>query len=364
MKILLQSRGDLFTKPGGDTVQIKKTAEHLKQAGIQAVISTKINEELREFDVVHLFNITRPHETHAQFQWAKKHQKKVVITPIYQNFDEWDQKGRIGMQKYFFKAIKNKNTKELIKTAIRTISGYSSFNAFLNQIKTSYLRQQKEILENVDLIITNTDLGYQQLQKDLQIKNQYAVSHLGIDPNEYNNITDIFHDKYHLKDFVLCVANFASIKNHLSLIKAIKKTPYKLVLVGNPVNHHKKYYQQIKKQVGKNVKITTNLERNEVLSAYKYAKVHALTSWFETCGLANIEAGLLGCNLVSTSRGYAKEYFQDKIEYCDPDDVNSIAAAIEKAYHKKNNDNLANHILKNFTWEKSIDIIINAYIKI
>ena len=40
-----------------------------------------------------------------------------------------------------------------------------------------------------------------------------------------------------------------------------------------------------------------------LFSAYRAAKVHALPSWFELPGLVSLEAGWMGCNVVTGSWG-------------------------------------------------------------
>ncbi len=53
-------------------------------------------------------------------------------------------------------------------------------------------------------------------------------------------------------------------------------------------------------------------------SAYAAARVFALPSWFETPGLAALEAALAGCAVVITPYGSTREYFGDLVEYARP----------------------------------------------
>ena len=48
-------------------------------------------------------------------------------------------------------------------------------------------------------------------------------------------------------------------------------------------------------------------------SAYAAARVFALPSWFETPGLAALEAALAGCAVVITPYGSTREYFGDLV---------------------------------------------------
>ena len=53
-------------------------------------------------------------------------------------------------------------------------------------------------------------------------------------------------------------------------------------------------------------------------SAYAAARVFALPSWFETPGLAALEAALAGCAVVITPYGSTREYFGGLVAYARP----------------------------------------------
>lgn len=366
MKILLKSRADLLKKPGGDTTQVLKTSEYLKKFGISTDVSIKLEEDLKNYDLVHLFNITRPQETYLQYLDAKKQNKPVILTPIYQNFDEWDEKGRYGMQKVFTRLVKNKNAKETIKTGCRSLSNFGEWKLFFTQLKIGFLQQQKEILVTAKLLLPNSEMEMRKIEEDFGIKNDYRVVPNGVESDFSEAKPDRFKNKYQLDNFVLCVANFASIKNHLNLIKALESTELTLVLIGKSHKNHRRYFQLIKKMAAKNNKILLleNVEKEELKSAYAAAKVHVLASWFETCGLASLEAGLAGCNIVSTDRGYAKEYLGDFAWYCNPADINSIRDSLLKAFHAPKSDKLKSYILENFSWEKTAQKTLSVYNKV
>ena len=63
-------------------------------------------------------------------------------------------------------------------------------------------------------------------------------------------------------------------------------------------------------------------------SAYAAARVFALPCWFETPGLAALEAALAGCAVVITPYGSTREYFGDLVEYARPDRPGEIERAL------------------------------------
>ncbi len=89
--------------------------------------------------------------------------------------------------------------------------------------------------------------------------------------------------------------------------------------------------------------------------------MHVLPSWFETTGLSSLEAAAMGCNLVITRKGDTEEYFGDMAYYCEPDDISSIREAVLNAYSAPKNPKLKDHILENYTWNKTAEQTLNAY---
>jgi len=261
---------------------------------------------------------------------------------------------------------KNKNSKEITKTFLRNFFDNKQWKPFVNQLKIGFTQQQKEILNSVNLLLPNSEMEMRKMEEDFGIKNSYQVVPNGVEMDFSDAKPDVFVNKYQLENFVLCVANFASIKNHLNLIKALESTELTLVLIGKPQKNHRRYFQLIKKVAAKNNKILLleNVEKEGLKSAYAAAKVHVLASWFETCGLASLEAGLAGCNVVSTDRGYAKEYLKDMAWYCNPADTNSIREAVLKAYNDPRSGKLKNYILEHFSWEKTAKNTKEAYYKV
>ena len=73
-------------------------------------------------------------------------------------------------------------------------------------------------------------------------------------------------------------------------------------------------------------------------SAYAAARVHALPSWIETCGLVSLEAALAGCNVVVSTAGHELEYFRDLAYYCDPANPASIRRAVVQAIENHDRD--------------------------
>jgi hypothetical protein len=82
MKILMQNRTDLVTAVAGDTVQVVKTRDYLLKLGLDVQLNITPDQDLTDFDLIHLFNIMPVQETYQQFLNARRYRKKIVLSPI------------------------------------------------------------------------------------------------------------------------------------------------------------------------------------------------------------------------------------------------------------------------------------------
>jgi glycosyltransferase involved in cell wall biosynthesis len=93
-------------------------------------------------------------------------------------------------------------------------------------------------------------------------------------------------------------------------------------------------------------------DSTRLASAYAAARVFALPSWFETPGLAALEAALAGCPVVITPYGCAQEYFGDRVHYARPDRPREVMRAIETAWRAAGDPSLRRHVAEHFFWSE------------
>jgi glycosyltransferase involved in cell wall biosynthesis len=65
--------------------------------------------------------------------------------------------------------------------------------------------------------------------------------------------------------------------------------------------------------------------------------------------------------VVTTSRGYTRDYSGDDVVYCAPDDVNGIRRAVQEAFEAPVPDRLRQRILTEFTWDAAANATFGAY---
>jgi len=361
MKILMQNRLDAFSAPGGDTVQMLKTKEYLERSGVQVDISLELSPDVSKYDIIHLFNITRMHETYMHYVNAKAQNKPVVVSSIYQNFEELDQRSNYGARSFILKRLP-KDLRELAKTCVRAILDKRQVPAAIKQGIIGFTRQQKEVLSGAAAVLPNSKLEAEAIQKDFGLKIEYTIV-----PNAIDKIfcaTEGEGNKTLRKEGVICIGNYIERKNQIALIKAMQGLQIPLVLVGSVVPTYIKYYRDIlslAKKADYPIKVIEKIPQNELVPYLTMAKVIALPSWIETTGLSCLEGACAGCNVVITDRGYTKEYFGEMAYYCDPSDIASIRNAVKRAYNSPVAPGLKERIINEYTWDKTADATLKAY---
>lgn len=362
MKVLFQTRTNLFEAPGGDMVQMLKTKEFLEKRGIQVDISLEFEPDLSSYDLVHLFNLMEPQDIYRQMINAKKQDKKVVLSTIYGLYTEFERKARGGM----FQKVANYLSPyqiNYIKTIIKHYFEKRFHKGVFKMMFKGYYSLMKEIVDNTAVFLPNSFSEMQRVASEFNLKNYKFVSiPNAIDTSVFSEIDEQKENKFiKYKNCIVCAARIEGRKSTLNLVKAVKNTDYTLVLVGKESQNQKKYVQQVHENAGENVVFLGSIPHEELCDLYKVAKVHALVSWMETPGLSSLEAAAMGCNIVLTEKGDTRDYFEDYAFYCEPDDVKSILNAINKAYNSPVNPELKKKIINNYTWEKTAQETIKAY---
>lgn len=363
MRVIFQSRTTLFAVPGGDTVQLTKTAEYLRALGVEVDISTELEPDLSGYDLVHLFNLMRPQEVFLQARNAKKQGKRVALSTIYGLYTEYERKVRPGVAGLVVRHLSPWQV-ERLKVIARALVNLEVNKGAAYVAVFGYRNLCSQIAEMTDVFLPNSasEMG--------RVHTDYASSKgkpFVVVPNAVD--TSIFHpDRVNLDETVRryegCVLSAARIegrKCQLELVRAMKDLPYQLVLIGKPAPNHVAYFDLIKKEAGDRVHFLGQVPHDELAQYYKAAKVHALISWMETPGLSSLEAGVMGCNLVITEKGDTRDYFSEDAYYCEPDSVESIREAIIRAYEAPSNPFLVRRIRDDFNWHKTAEKTLEGY---
>jgi glycosyltransferase involved in cell wall biosynthesis len=353
MKVALIARKTLYTAVGGDTLQVQQTARYLNELGIAAEVKlTHEKIDYSRYDLLHFFNLTRPADI---LRHIEQTDKPFALSPIWINYSEYDKHHRKGVSGSLFRFLSGHRI-EYLKAIARAIKGKDLLPCFSYLLK-GHRTGMKEILRRSAIIFPNSYKEYEQIVKQLSIETPFIKVPNGVEPHLFRN------GNHNGKDagLVVCAARIEGIKNQLNLIKALNNTAYTLLIIGDPAPNQHEYYERCKKIAADNVVFIRHLPQQELVSYYQKAKVHIQPSWFESCGLSSLEAGLMGCNIVLTQKGFSKEYFQDMAFYCDPSSPSSILKAVENASRKETNIQLQQKILRHYTWQQAAIKTLEGY---
>jgi glycosyltransferase involved in cell wall biosynthesis len=353
MRVVMIARPNLYSVPGGDTVQIGETASALKALQVEVDIIISGSIDYTRYDLIHFFNIIDPEDILGHIY---KSRLPYVVSTIYVDYSEYDKKHRAGAVGKLSRVLP-RNTIEYSKTLAKYLFKQEKVSTLRFFVK-GHRRSIHYILKHAAMLLPNSENEYRRLERDYGVTQKYSVVHNAINPEIFKQAEGVNDFK---RDIVLCVARIEGRKNQLNIIRALKDTNFKVVFIGADSPNQPDYVAQCHVEATSNMLFIPHLPQTELLQYYRRAKVHILASWFETTGLSNLEAGVLGCNLVVGKRGDVAEYFENFVYYCDPEDITSIKNAVNNAWDKEQSEDLKQHILNNFTWEHAAKITLTAY---
>lgn len=386
MKVLFQSRVDLFTIRGGDTTQMENTKKALEKLypEITVDISTNIKEtNIEDYDIVHLFNLDWVCETYVQSQWAKQNNKLLVLSAIHHSQQEvelYEAKYRYDLRRIYNSLISFQSMRDEWKNIYRSFFDKRKIFPTIVQLLKGIRNSQKTILGLSDAVLVQTEAEKGDIQKDFQFdsKNFYKVVN-GVNvelfesasPNEFKNI---LKDKLNIdiseKKIILNVGRIEPRKNQLSLIKAFinleKRNLLKdcyLVFIGAFSKYSPEYKYFFKKYLSEHPNIIhlDSVPQAVVASAMKNDGIYVHPSWFETTGLVALEASLLGRRVVAAGERVF-EYMKDEAFYCEPDKVYTIENAIINAIEAGDvEQDFRDKIKSLYNWDETAHQTMNVY---
>ena len=328
MRILFQMRPDFEENVGDDTVQAARTAEKLRELGVDADVSGSLAPDLSSYDLVHLFDAELPEPTFRHTLRARAGGHPMVLTPFF-----------------WWPPLGGESLEEVDRENLR--QRYSAMRRMAFGLADALLTPSRVELE----VISS---HFSTLPRTIEIVP------VGVDEKSATGDGERFCGRHGLplRGFVLCVGRREERKNQLRLIEACAPLGVPLVLIGDEGEDGLGYSaacRDLAERLGVDVRFLSYLSSEEVVDAYAAARVHALPSIWETVGLASLEAALGGCNVVSTRNCGVGEYLGELAWYCDPEPVESIHDAVAAAFAAPLDDRLRDHITERFTWRQAAE---------
>lgn len=333
--------------PGGHRVQLDNTTHALRAAGVEVQRSSDEIPPMEGIDLVHGYGLSTSQVRHLRLRGVP-----VCLSTIYCS-RRWslglDQ--RVGGEFQLARRIR--------LAATLAVAGMRLRHADKAEALIERTTAARMALESADMLLPNSPLEEETLRRELGVTTPAEVVPNGVSAAIFGQ--ELPNHVERDDDVVLYVGRFEPHKNQLGLIRALRRRPYRLILVGPPHPHHPEYFQRCQREARADVEFIGDTTQDELVSLYRRARVHVLPSWYETTGLVSLEAAALGCNIVSTDRGYARSYLGDDAWYCDPGRRESIGSAVDDAMRSPTDPSLRERVLTDFTWQRAAEATIRGY---
>ena len=338
MNICLATYQSVMMLKGGPRTQILQTKSELQKLGVKVSLFDSWAEFKKEdFDLVHIFSAGIG--TYHLARMLKLNGVPTVVTPIFYS----------------------RHSSAFVRTAV---AGDRMLRRILPGFWTDY-GIMAEICRWAKAVFPTTKAEATLFSSGLGVQKEcLTVVPVGVEKRFYTATPNLFKKKYGLENFVLNVGHIGPArKNVFRLLRALESMDAPAVIIGRI--EQSAAGQACMEQAKRNprLRVLDSIPHDSPLlaSAYAAAKVFALPSIFETPGIAALEAGVAGANIVITPNGGTKDYFGSDAEYVDPNYVEDIRGGILRAWEKEKGTSLRERLRNEFSWKNAAAKLKEAY---
>jgi glycosyltransferase involved in cell wall biosynthesis len=339
-KVLLAGKLTALDAPGGGEVQMAAMAECLPPLGVDARLWRPWEDALEEADCLHLFGSVREHLPVVEA--ARRRGVPVALSTI-----AWFELANCFREP---------------RPVVRRLAAGARFLA--RTVCPPLPSWRRELYRSVDMLMPNSNAEARQLIHYFGVPaERILVTPNGADVRFAEADPQPFRDLVAEDNFVLYAGRIEPRKNQLRFLCAMRGSDVPIVILGDVVPGYQWYFDQCRRMAGPNVKFIGRIDHDDPLLASAYAACGCLVlaSWFETPGLAALEAGMSGTSLVLPTGGCATEYFGHQAIYVKPNDLSGIRRAVGAALDRGRSGRLASHVQNYFSWQATARITLAGY---
>lgn len=328
MKVTLASYHTAVLRHGGPRTQIMQTKRYLEDRGVHVELFNPWaeRETALKSDLFHLY--ASNFGTYDLARYLHAHNVKFVSSPIF----------------YTRRSVRTLTFISAVERWMRKIGGFWSDYGFT-----------RDICHWSEMVLPNTASEASLITEGLRIPNSKTeVVPNGVEERFQHGHPDLFVQEYGSRDFILNVGHIGvERKNTLSLIRALKRIDHPAVIIGRVYPSEEGNLCLKEAETNKNLTLIRGIDHDSEMlaSAYAACSVFVLPARYETPGIAALEAGLAGAQVVITPHGGTNDYFEDMATYVDPYSISSIEKGIRSALKAGRNNRLQEHIRQNFLWQ-------------
>ncbi len=338
--VLFHAPSASFQAAGGGENQLIQTGWHLEALGVPIRLFSPWTDRIDRARLIHLFGMSREGLELARV--ARARGVPVVLSPICW----YEPRALLALEPGLARKLKSLAAWS-VRRAIPRLPGW-----------------RRELLELAGAVLPNSRAEAGQLAHLFGVdRRKLRVVPNGVRAAIGSNRPERFRRYWGDQPFVLTVGRIEPRKNQLGLVRAVRALGLPLVVIGQAPPRFEEYAQKCRRAGGDRVTWLGQLDHHDPLlaSAYAAARVFALPSWFETPGLAALEAAIAGCPIVVTPYGSTRDYFGELAEYARPHRVDEIVRAVGRCWENGADHRLARLIANRYLWPKVAQITAEVY---
>ena len=358
-RIQLLLRDDYPQKSGGDLVLAREYESALTEAGHPARLEQLKAIETPGAGAAHLFNVDRYFEFTAAAGELRRAGRRYAVSPVhhplrYVNHFESDvRSGALGL---IAKVGRTPYGRERIKHMVRGRNGRS----LVESLRAHPRAAVAEALEGASLIVVQAPTESDELERTfgaaVRAKSAWVPNGVTFDAeSEAAEARDID---------VLVAGRIEERKNQLNIAQALAGTPWQVTFVGGDNARNAAYAARFHQTIAEhaNLRHLPHVSLPELRGLYARSKVFLSASYFEVVSLAELEAVAYGCQLVSTTSGYMRDYLGAAASYIEPTSPpEGVRDAVASASSKGVNEDGSALVRNSYSWSASHRALVEAY---
>lgn len=346
-------REDWVERPGGDSVQVRNTARELRGLGVEVEITSDPQADTSPYDLVHIFHLTRVHESYPHFANARARGTPVVVSTIYWPWRRGVRPGPLG-----------KLWREIVEDGKNVVRRFQARSRAARRgagkaAVAGFGRCCRRIVAGARMLLPNSQAELELLRAEFGAAFDARVVVNGVDAEACRKV--LAQPAAGRGRHVLCVGHFDPRKNQLGLIEALRNVDLPVYFVGEARPMHQGYLRRCRRRARPGMHFLGRLGHEEVLTLMRGSELFVSPSRAETPGLASLEAAAMGCRLALGSCPPVREYFGGGAVYFDPSDPAGIRDGVLQAMRTDPSDDFARRVLTDYDWSVAAAQTLDAY---
>jgi glycosyltransferase involved in cell wall biosynthesis len=341
MRVLLVPYPNTWLHEGGHRTQQSETARALQRLGVDTAIVEVEVAARSDAEIVHFFGDPRP------LLERGRPRGRLVVSPVH--WPSWVELGPV-----YWRGGRVPMSAKRMRFRLGALRRPRA-----RRLRHENFAARMAAIASADLVVTNSHAEAAQLAQDaMQPLPPVRVALSGVEPAFAHGDPLRGGRLVGCESFVLCVGRVEPIKNQLSLAFAMREIPRTLVLVGSVLPGNERYLAACRAALPSLVHIP-HIDRDLLPHVYAAADAHVLPSWFETTGLATMEALAAGLPAVAGRTACVEEYFDGRATLVPPSEIGALREALELELER--GIGRGRDVIERYSWDRTAQQLLEAY---